>query len=69
MKQTAQKKPKVFRTLIRRIHMGNKAVQKDNKMQTAGKNGKTSCLSFSASNGALCKKHRELFLIHYLEGG
>ena len=65
MKQTAQKKPKVFRTLIRRIHMGNKGIT---KCKLPGKNEKTSCLSFSACNGALCET-QGAFLIHHIEGG
>lgn len=40
MKQTIQKKPKVFRTLIHRIHMDNKAIRKDDKTQADGKESK-----------------------------
>lgn len=40
MKQTTQKKPKVFRTLIHRIHIDNKAIRKDDKTQTAEKESK-----------------------------
>jgi hypothetical protein len=40
MKQPAQKKPKVFRTLIQRIHLSSKEVQKDSKTQTTGKERK-----------------------------
>jgi len=36
MKQTAQKKPKVFRTLILRIHIGGKAVR-DNSNESAAR--------------------------------
>ena len=36
MKQTAYKKPKVFRTLIRRIHRSGKAVR-DNSNEPAAK--------------------------------
>lgn len=35
MKQTAQKKPKVFRTLIRLIHIGNKALWDDRHASAA----------------------------------
>ena len=37
MKQTAQKKAKVFRTLIRRIHIGSKAVRDDSNEPAAKK--------------------------------
>lgn len=40
MKQTEQKKPKVFRALIRRINMDSKQGQMDNKAQIARKNRK-----------------------------
>ncbi|WP_199698251.1 hypothetical protein [Dehalobacter sp. MCB1] len=40
MKQTAEKKPKVFRTLIRQVHTGNKKIQKDNKVQATEKERK-----------------------------
>lgn len=40
MKQTTQKKPKVFRTLIHRIHISSKEEQKENKTQSAGKEPK-----------------------------
>jgi hypothetical protein len=32
MKQSGQKKPKVFRTLIRLIHIGDKSAQEDSHM-------------------------------------
>jgi len=38
MKKATQKKPKVFRTLIRLIHMGGKPVQENGNGQNAGKN-------------------------------
>lgn len=41
MKQTAKKKPKVFRTLIRRIQMGSKVGQKENNTQTIGEKRKS----------------------------
>lgn len=41
MKQTSQKKPKVFRTLIRQSQIGSKVVRKDNKTQTAGNEQKS----------------------------
>lgn len=37
MKQTKQKKPKVFRTLIHRIHISSKEAQKENKTQNTEK--------------------------------
>ncbi len=40
MKQTKQKKPKVFRTLIHRIHISSNERQKENKRQNIGKEQK-----------------------------
>ncbi|WP_353853067.1 hypothetical protein [Dehalobacter restrictus] len=40
MKQTAEKKPKVFRTLIRQVHTDNKEIQKDNNVQATEKERK-----------------------------
>jgi hypothetical protein len=43
MKQTAKKKPKVFRTLFRLIHTGKKTAQDDSHMSaTKGNNEKQS---------------------------
>lgn len=36
MKQTTKKKPRVFRTLIRLIHIGEDPAHQDNNGQTAG---------------------------------
>ncbi|EQB20429.1 hypothetical protein UNSWDHB_2257 [Dehalobacter sp. UNSWDHB] len=46
MKQTAEKKPKVFRTLIRQVHTGNKKILKDNIVQAAEKERKNQPLFF-----------------------
>jgi hypothetical protein len=35
MKQTTQKKPKIFRTLIRRIHISRKTVRDESNEPTA----------------------------------
>ena len=40
MRQTIQKKPKIFRTLIHRIHIDSKIIRKDDKTQTAEKKPK-----------------------------
>jgi|GEM_PF-1221328 len=40
MKEAAKKKPKVFRTLIRRIHTGKKPPAKDINSQAAAKKSK-----------------------------
>lgn len=37
MKQTVQKKPKVFRTLIRRIHISRKTVRDESNGTAAGR--------------------------------
>ncbi|KXG77157.1 MULTISPECIES: hypothetical protein [Clostridia] len=37
MKQTAQKKPKVFRTLIRRIHISRKTARDESNGPAAGR--------------------------------
>lgn len=37
MKQTTQKKPKTFRTLIRRIHISHKAAGEESNESTARK--------------------------------
>lgn len=40
MKKATQKKPKVFRTLIRRVHLGGKKAQENGNRRNAGKNEK-----------------------------
>lgn len=50
MKQTKQKKSKVFRTLIHRINISSKEGQKENKTQNTGKEQRDNLISFSASN-------------------
>lgn len=55
MKQTGQKRPKVFRTLIRLIHTGDRPAQEDSHMPATKEkceNRRDSPLSFSAG-----KKH------------
>jgi hypothetical protein len=64
MKQTAQKKPKVFRTLIRRIHISRKTVRDESNGPAAGertKSRKPTRLSFSARNSALCENTGSFF--------
>ena len=47
MKQTTQKKPKTFRTLIRRIHISHKAaVEENNESAVRKKNEKQSPFFF-----------------------
>lgn len=55
MKQTGQKKPKVFRTLIRLIHAGDRPAQEDGHIPASKEkceNRRDSPFSFSAG-----KKH------------
>ena len=55
MKQAGQKKPKVFRTLIRLIHTGDRPAQEDSHIPASKEkceNRRDSPLSFSAG-----KKH------------
>ena len=55
MKQTGQKKPKVFRTLIRLIHTGDRSLQEDSHIPSSKEKcekRRDSLLSFSAG-----KKH------------
>lgn len=55
MKQTGQKKPKVFRTLIRLIHTGDRSLKEDSHIPDSKEkceNRRDSLLSFSAG-----KKH------------
>ncbi|AHF09012.1 MULTISPECIES: hypothetical protein [Dehalobacter] len=68
MKQITQKKPKTFRTLIRRINMGSKELQNEDKVQGGGKSVKTFPFLFRPVI-TLSVKTQEVFLFITTEGG
>lgn len=64
MKQTTQKKPKTFRTLILRIHITRKAVWEESNepaVRRKDEKQKTTRLSFSARNDAFCENTGSFF--------